>query len=379
MPSLRFDILKANEYNEPIRDRDKIWQLDSQRDILDNFGTSFSTRIQPLGKYKNIQKMNPIMQQNGTTEFGLMNRKKHLNRFSMMISESHCIINVIGAGIDGRVFAEGRNEGRSMRIEIYSFWNTEKYSLTITAVELLHLFTDIERRDLLKAGMKNKLIQELVERCYFTYIITTFSLANIKNKNSEMIPKVYEIDHLDHPNIFETGYPQTIDAIMREINLPEKNKEFSKCPTLTQILKISSVKRENSRVMKKRLYPEKIRFENEEKERVKIAWLDTPKRLRGQLYSRVKRCNNRMVLFTGYHIPLKTTAVITGYISSEAKHLNLNLGNICVCMYIYIYIYIYIDVCVYIYFLDIYIYTYLYMYVLINIHIYMDIYLYIYI
>eukprot|EP00596_Hydrurales_sp_CCMP1899_P001199 CAMPEP_0119054496 /NCGR_PEP_ID=MMETSP1177-20130426/75105_1 /TAXON_ID=2985 /ORGANISM="Ochromonas sp, Strain CCMP1899" /LENGTH=303 /DNA_ID=CAMNT_0007034741 /DNA_START=1263 /DNA_END=2171 /DNA_ORIENTATION=- len=33
-----------------------------------------------------------------------------------------------------------------------------------------------------------------------------------------------------------------------------------------------------------------------------------------------------MVLFTGYHIPLKTTAVITGYISAEARSLTLNLG-----------------------------------------------------
>jgi hypothetical protein len=299
MPSLRFDMLRTNEYNEPIRDRDKIWQLDSQRDILDQSGTGFSTQFQPLGKYKNIQRMNPMISpSDGDDMFALMNRKKHLHRFSMMISESHCIINIIGKGIEGRVFAEGRNEGRSMIIEIYSFWNTEKYSLNITAVELLHLFTDIERRDLLKAGRKNELIAELVERCYFTYIVTTFSLANIKNKNSELIPTVYEIDHLDHPNI-PSGYPQTVDAIMREINLPEKNKEFSECPKLTQIFKISSIKRENSRVMKKRLHPEKIRLENEEKEKIRMAWLATPKRLRGHLYSKVKRCNNRMVLFTG--------------------------------------------------------------------------------
>lgn len=314
MPCLRLDMLDLNKYNEPVRDRDKDWRIDSQRDILDESGTHDQLPSLKLGKYGKI-KLRTAMPTLHVPELQAAKRKKHLFQFPTIISETHCLVNVLGMGIEGRVFVEGRNTARTILLHIYSFWNSEKYTLTITAVDLAHMLTKIEKRNLMKPGMKNELLRAIIERCYFTYIVTT-------PPSSKDSIKIHKLDHLSPLSISEE-FPQSIREIMRESSLPEHLRAFHHMPTLTQELKIGPEKKENYRVVREREKPERLRKEAEDLEKAELVWASTPKRNRGRVYSQVRRIANRIVVFYGHRFPMKNPGVcaVRGYIRDTGEAL----------------------------------------------------------
>ena len=320
MPCLRMDALDLNGYSEPIRDRDKDWRLDSQRDILDKGGFNNSLPPLPMGKYLGIKlKTNNPIEKKENIE---VKRRKHFSQISMLISESHCLVDVLGEGIEGRVFVQGRNGGRSILIQIYSFWNCKKTSLTLTANQLIHLFTDIQQRNLMKPGMKLELIKAILERCYFTYKITVPPLIDDK----KALPTVIIVDHLSSP-VIPFGCPQSIEQIMREINLPPTNKEFFICPSLEQELKVGPEKRKNSRLLKLQERPERLRREENERLRLEEIYAQTPTRKKGLLYTIVRRLSHRMVLLSGYRFPSKRPGIssVQGFICGQADSLSLTV------------------------------------------------------
>ena len=360
MPCLRIDMMDTNAYSEPVRDRDKDWRLDSQRDVLDYAG--YDNALPPLGMGRYDYKNNNTLKlkttiatkdRDGPSE-ATVKRKKHMFQFSMLISESHCIVDVLGEGIEGRIFVEGRNAGRAIVIQIYSFWNCKKYSITLTAGELVKLFTDVQRRDLMKPGMKTELIKAIVQRCYFTYKITIPSTNKYgkisatsstgktgpfgrhgkhgktgrigKEEGTDEGYTVIEVDHLTLPSI-PFGYPQSVEGIIRETNLPPTAREFFSCPVLEQELKVGCEVRENFRLAKEREKPELLRRAEAERVRKQKEWDDTPKRKRGRVYSQVRRLDGRMIVFSGYRFPLKSLGVaqVYGFVCGLAEVLPITI------------------------------------------------------
>lgn len=97
-------------------------------------------------------------------------REKRIFRSPKIISETNCIVQIYGLGINGRLFSEGSSTGKLLILEAYSIWNSTKYFTVLTMLQLRQLFS--HRPDLLKPGAKAKLMKEIVDLMYFDYTIT---------------------------------------------------------------------------------------------------------------------------------------------------------------------------------------------------------------
>lgn len=147
MPSLRLDAIEDKEYIEPVRDREKIWTLDSQRDMLTGEtpeATLKEKRALKLGLYPKLPP-NPALQWSPSLQTLL--RKRRITRAAMVISDTHCFVDVYGIGVSGRVLAPGAPTSRMLVIEAYSVWDSTKYSMQV-AVPLLKSLLLGQVRDL---------------------------------------------------------------------------------------------------------------------------------------------------------------------------------------------------------------------------------------
>jgi hypothetical protein len=87
-----------------------------------------------------------------------------------VVSDTNCIVHIYGLGITGRLFSEGSSAGKLLILEAYSIWNSTKYAIVLTMMQLRLLFS--HRPELLRPGKKAALMKEIVELLYFDYTIS---------------------------------------------------------------------------------------------------------------------------------------------------------------------------------------------------------------
>lgn len=269
MPSLRLDMLDK-EYQEPTRSRDKNWKLDSQRDILNSIPDPLDRAKLKPGKYDNTVSIPPLY---WSPAFQNLIRKSKLFRTSAIISETDCVVDIFGIGINGRVFAEGSTSGRLMVVEAYSVWNSSKYVLALSCGRLRTLFAD--RPHLFKAGRKLELVRCLIELLYFVYTIETVELED--DGVTEESRSTQVVEHLQRP-LMPDGYPQTVPELVRLIGeSPGASNTQFPIPSLAQELCISSVRRVNGAIGRRRDAEALRKRLAEEEEARRRAWLAIPR------------------------------------------------------------------------------------------------------
>lgn len=87
-----------------------------------------------------------------------------------MISDTNCIVHIYGLGINGRLLSEGSSAGKLLILEAYSIWNSTKYAIVLSMMQLRMLFSS--RPELLRPGKKSALMKEIVELLYFDYTVS---------------------------------------------------------------------------------------------------------------------------------------------------------------------------------------------------------------
>jgi hypothetical protein len=183
MPSLRLEMLER-EYDEPVRNRDKDWILDSQRPIFNEKGKDIVSPVFELllGKYKMVE---TVSKQFWAKEYQTMLRECLLLRHAAIISDTNCIVEIFGVGFTGRLFSDGGTSPKLLVIEVYSIWNCQKYTLVLTVMELRLLL--VNHPDLLKPGRRADLLQFLLGALYFEYTITVPPRDSGKQANSSAV------------------------------------------------------------------------------------------------------------------------------------------------------------------------------------------------
>jgi len=179
--------LKGN--NEPIRDRDKVWKIDSERVIL---GTDIETSIGRVLEekmrarravmegvaYDYTPPLVPGSYRPGghasrslvyAAEAGYLISRELLWRGACLVSRSYCVLTAFGMGVAGRVHAPGLHIPRFILLQAYTEANSKEHQIWITMEMLESLLED--RQEFLKAGMKMKMIFEICKMCYFEYEI----------------------------------------------------------------------------------------------------------------------------------------------------------------------------------------------------------------
>ena len=170
VPSLRLNVEEDKEYIEPVRDRNKIWTLDSQRDMLTGEtpeATLKEKRALKLGKYPKLPP-NPTLQWSPVLQTLL--RKRRITRTAIVISDTHCFVDIYGLGVSGRVLAPGAPTSRLLLIEAYSVWDSTKYSMQVAVPLLKSLLVGQEH--LFLPGKKMQLMKALLRLLYFEYTIS---------------------------------------------------------------------------------------------------------------------------------------------------------------------------------------------------------------
>jgi len=118
-----------------------------------------------LGKYKiNMEVPSSFW----SPQFQSLIRKTKMLRCTKYISETYCVIDIYGIGINGRIFSGG--PGKMIIIEAYSTWNSERHLIILTVPMLKEMLAGDEA--LFRPGNKQKLIDTLISYLYFTYTIT---------------------------------------------------------------------------------------------------------------------------------------------------------------------------------------------------------------
>ena len=317
MPSLRLE-MRDRDYHEPQRDRDKNWFLESQRDVLFSKGCEL---VEPevdlrLGEYEG-EGGDHQSTLYWAKEFHNVVREQRIIRQAAIISDTNCIVDVFGIGINGRIFSDGSHTGRLLVVEVFSLWDCKKHTLNMTLLQLKTVFGP--RPAFLKAGHKHDLVRELLRLMYFRY---TVKIPNFSPGTPETPDFICTVDHLDPPNM-PVGYPDTIEKMVRVPPVPPDDPEFTD-PVVTQELCISPVRRDNGPEMRKRqAEARRIAEELAEAERMRI-WLATPKRKRDRVAIQLVRGFNRFLALSAFHSHLRPEVVtLRGVVSFEAEPIGM--------------------------------------------------------
>ena len=191
-------------FSEPLRSRDKDFKVEQmqllsktsdktdyvERYLIERHGGDSETKHQSptrkknqsemlssksvpaglkLGKYKINVEVPPNF---WSPQFQSLIRKTKLMRCTKYISETYCVIDVYGIGINGRIFSSG--PGKMIIIEAYSTWNSEKHIVVLTVPMLKDILAGDEA--LFRPGNKRKLVDTLISHLYFTYTISPAAL-----------------------------------------------------------------------------------------------------------------------------------------------------------------------------------------------------------
>lgn len=224
-------------------------------------------------------------------------RTGRIARVSFRISDTSCLVDVYGTNINGRLFG-GKGTGQNIQMNIFSFWNCQKYSLSFTIGDVRRLF--IDRPDLIKAGCKSKIIDGLLKRLYFKYTVTATPPSDLDDKSVHVI----EVTHLEKPK-----FPSFLhsSSIMDVITIIQDGQELVH---LEQELKIGVEERPNGLVKRLSEYKETQRQLDELEKTKNERWFAKPKRLRGYLCSHLIRMRGHFVMITTYRMPDRPNNII---------------------------------------------------------------------
>ena len=311
------------DYHEPIRDRDKNWRLASQRAILNSEPSSSSSSSKPslaLGIYpqngddktkkkKSQRQLGPLV---WSPALQMVARKTHLRTVATVISHTHCITKVFGFGISGRLFSEGgNNAGKFLILEVYSVWNSLKYVMMISALQLKSIFAD--QPSLLTTGCRQEAIQSILKRLYFIYTITissSSSLSEEQGDDQDVETQTNLVTHLESVSLPE-GIPSSISSLMKYIYDSKLSSNcFSKDISLTQELCIDSSELDTGPNLSRRLYKKRLLMQEQELMDQRAKWLATPLRHRGLLYSYAFRSKGRFLLLSAYRFPNRPRSMV---------------------------------------------------------------------
>mmetsp|Transcript_8681 Transcript_8681/g.12959 ORF Transcript_8681/g.12959 Transcript_8681/m.12959 type:complete len:1038 (-) Transcript_8681:53-3166(-) len=375
MPSLRLDYMDDKEYSEPVRDRDKIWAIDSQRNILNKDPPTEKKNELALGEHSKPPSHPPLL---WCPALQTALRKRRILRQAAVISDTHCFVDIYGLGVAGRVLAPGSATNRLLLIEAYSVWDSTTHSLVLHIPQLKRLLLGQEH--LFVPGKKYELVRALVSLLYFDYTITYEAVSDTEEKSimsrplsraktkdiinaapstiqgeldscneagpehveeedshdrqesEEDVPgsctKTIHVSHLEKFKLPES-YPQSIADIIRAVSTKDALLDTLR-PGLTQTLRISSEKRINGPVIRRQEAAEKYRKEQAEFERKRLAWLAIPRRYKGWLSGKCIRARGKIVVMSCYRMPNRPSVLsIKGHAAFECAKLthNLELGS----------------------------------------------------
>ena len=323
MPLLRLTAVEKG-YHEPIRDRDKNWVIQSQREVLNKTPRSQALPPLKLGKYPPRPTDPPSLM--WAPELHAMVRKQQLFRTGWIISDTHCVVDVFGIGVCGRVVATGQTK-RLLIVEVFSSWNCQKYSIVIKINQLKFLFAG--REELFKPGKKRKLVEALLDLLYFEYTVS-FPAMLIDGKPFH--PPIQVLTHTERATLPEE-YPSSVCDIIRSItdpsawNPPELLDNEDPVPQLKQTLKISSTRRETGFSLRRRERIIKSKQDLIDQADAREKWKQTPCRLRGLMTTRCVRNAGKFLILQVYIFPMNPdVASLRGHAVEEVGRLRMRLA-----------------------------------------------------
>lgn len=320
MPLLRLS-MQEREWEEPVRSRDKNWVLHSQRQILlgdsglDNDYNTYKDMVRSR-KYETETELASSTWHSSCKTFV---RTKRLARESFRISETNCLVTIHGTGVNGRLFGS-KGSGQMIKMDIFSFWNSEKFTFSFTLADIKRLF--IDRPDLLKAGCKDKIIHGLLKRLYFKYTITATSPPELDDPTVHVI----EVTHIEKPVLPAFLHCTSVMDIITKIQGGQELLSFP-VPMLKQELKIGTEERPNGMLKRLSEYKELQRRQEEKEKLKKERWLATPKRLRGLIHSHLIRAKGTFVIVSSYRMPNRMgNIIVKGITPISCRKLGHYLG-----------------------------------------------------
>jgi len=320
MPLLRLEMLEK-EWQEPVRSRDKNWVLHSQRQILlsDSGADNDYNTYKDMVRNKKYETETELANSTWHSSCKTFVRTVRLARESFRVSETNCLVTIYGTGVNGRLFGS-KGSGQMIKMDIFSFWNSEKFSFSFTLADIKRLF--IDRPDLLKAGCKDRIIRGLLKRLYFKYTITATSPPELDNQTVHVI----EVTHLEKPLLPQFLHSSSVMDIITKIQGGQELLSFP-VPMLKQELKIGTEERPNGMLKRLSEYKE-LQRRLEEEERLKgERWLATPKRLRGFVHSHLIRAKGHFVIVSSYRMPNRMgNIIVKGITPISCRKLGHYLG-----------------------------------------------------
>ena len=245
-------------------------------------------------------------------------RKVRLLSTIAVISHTYCVVEVYGFGISGRIFSEGAiNQGRYLLVEVYSVWNSLKYTAMISAVALKAILHN--RQELLVAGLRGAALTSILRRLYFEYSISCIYTSLETNLPTKIFKR---IKHLDKPNLPD-GLPQSVPEVIASIQIETQMIDIK----LSQELFIDTTELESSAQVARREYSKNLKDEELERLRQRKLWQETPLRKRGLVLALAVRGRSKLMILSCYRYPKRPLSLaIKCHISFECASLPLSLS-----------------------------------------------------
>ncbi|GMF47563.1 unnamed protein product [Phytophthora fragariaefolia] len=308
-----FEMLSAERWREPIRDRDKLWMQDELPLLLAGNSyylktTSSSMTRAPAannhGKWARYEACRFRVQRrsNNVANAGLVSPVKHSKRVHLrsqgtLISRSYCVVSIFGEGTYGRLYGAGltgQDKKRCLHVEAYEPATSRTYSLRVTLQDIEGLFlsggVDPEREALLAPGRKQELLRQLISLLYFEYPAD--------------------------PNT-GAGYDD-----------PYSPEEIVKPQLLgQQILRISPEIQPNESALRRLEREERLRQEEARRLEELAALLARPRRARHRVHCQPIKLRGRSFYVSMYHFPAQArNLVIVAYNPSASMTYKLTVG-----------------------------------------------------
>ena len=216
--------LHLTEFAEPLRDRNKDWRLESQRDVL---GTEVDVSVGRIkarkDEYKQLVHSGAYSPRNlppepkflgaanypnmghdsrelvYAEEAGSLISREMLWRGAVQVSRSYCVLTAYGMGISGRVYAEGLHIPRYILLQAFTKADCQNHEISVSMEMLEILFKG--REEFLKVGMKKPMIFELCKMLYMEYEVfeqyVNDPADTVNSATPEAPPKVTHYKHND--------------------------------------------------------------------------------------------------------------------------------------------------------------------------------------
>ncbi|KAG1706693.1 hypothetical protein DVH05_027545 [Phytophthora capsici] len=171
-----YELLSAELWREPVRDRYKNWLLDEipflTSGSLRRSHWSMTRAPGPTnrGKWTRYSKLHRSISVSPVKK----PQRVLLRSQGVLLSRSYCVVSVYGEGINGRLYGAGlTDKKRFLWVEAYEPATSKSYFLRVTLQDIEWIFRvgqgDHQRQALLAAGRKQELLHQLIGLLYFEY------------------------------------------------------------------------------------------------------------------------------------------------------------------------------------------------------------------